>query len=201
MVPRLWVPSIHWLSARNWNLAASGAALTASRVAKRVAVSTPLRIDSLTVAVMVFRFPFGVWQARSGSCRRCGQAHRKFAVTWDWAGGQFGRLDVDGRAELLLQLDELWNRRIVGQRAGQVEDVAQGLVALTLIAGKSNALFGLTAQCLVERDGEQLGIAICVAQAVAGDRIAVVAGVADECPATTMSSPDKVGSSKHAGDR
>src|SRR5215211_5117063 len=100
MVPRLWVPSIHWLSARNWNLAASGAALTASRVAKRVAVSTPLLIDSLTVAVMVFRFPFIMWQSRSRSCPRCEQSHRKFAVTWVWAGGKFGRLDVDGRAEM-----------------------------------------------------------------------------------------------------
>src|SRR5512138_666604 len=52
MVPRLWVPEIHSLCARNWNLAASGAAFTASRVANSVAVSTPLRIDSLTVAVM-----------------------------------------------------------------------------------------------------------------------------------------------------
>src|SRR6266487_2693740 len=52
MVPRLWVPPIHWLWVRNWNFAASGAALTASRVAKRVAVSTPLRVDSLTVAVI-----------------------------------------------------------------------------------------------------------------------------------------------------
>jgi hypothetical protein len=46
------VPEIHSLWARNWNFAASGAAFTASRVAKRVAVSTPLRVDSLTVAVM-----------------------------------------------------------------------------------------------------------------------------------------------------
>ena len=52
-MPRLWVPEIHSLWARNWNFAASGAAFTASRVANRVAVSTPLRVDSLTVAVMV----------------------------------------------------------------------------------------------------------------------------------------------------
>ena len=51
MVPRLWVPLTHWLWARNWNLAASGACLTASRVA-RVAVSTPLRIESSTLAVV-----------------------------------------------------------------------------------------------------------------------------------------------------
>jgi hypothetical protein len=52
MVVRLWVPLTHWLRARNWNLAASGACLTASRVANRVAVSTPLRIESLAWAVV-----------------------------------------------------------------------------------------------------------------------------------------------------
>src|SRR4029450_13195538 len=52
MVPRLWVPLTDWLWARNWNLAASGACLTASRVAKRVAVSTPFRIESSTLAVV-----------------------------------------------------------------------------------------------------------------------------------------------------
>ncbi len=52
IVPRLWVPMTHSLWARNWNFAASGAAFTASSVANRVAVSTPLRVDSLTVAVM-----------------------------------------------------------------------------------------------------------------------------------------------------
>jgi hypothetical protein len=53
MVPRLWVPLTHSLWARNWNLAASGACLTASRVANRVAVSTPLRIESSTSAAVV----------------------------------------------------------------------------------------------------------------------------------------------------
>jgi hypothetical protein len=52
IVLRLLVPVIHSLSARNWTYAASGAALTASSVAKSVAVSTPLRIDSLIVAVI-----------------------------------------------------------------------------------------------------------------------------------------------------
>src|SRR4029450_6977315 len=50
MVPRLWVPLIHWLWARNWKLAASGACLTASRVANKVAVSTPLRIGASNLA-------------------------------------------------------------------------------------------------------------------------------------------------------
>ena len=53
MVVRLWVPPTHWLRARNWNLAASGACLTASRVANRVAVSTPLRVESLAWSAVV----------------------------------------------------------------------------------------------------------------------------------------------------
>src|SRR6266511_6458228 len=53
MVLRLWVPLTHWLWARNWNLAASGACLTASRVAKRVAVSTPLRAVMSVVVILV----------------------------------------------------------------------------------------------------------------------------------------------------
>ena len=44
IVERLWAPSIHWSWARNWNCAATGAALTASRVANKGAVSTPLRV-------------------------------------------------------------------------------------------------------------------------------------------------------------
>ena len=62
MVVRLCVPLTHWLWARNWNLAASGACFTALRVAKRVAVSTPLRIVSLASAavmsVVVILVPF-----------------------------------------------------------------------------------------------------------------------------------------------
>src|SRR5215471_18580415 len=53
MVVRLWVPLTHWLRARNWNLAASGACFTASRVANRVAVSTPLRMESLASAAVM----------------------------------------------------------------------------------------------------------------------------------------------------
>jgi hypothetical protein len=51
-VPRLCVPLIHSLCARNWNLAASGAALTASMVANNIAVSTPLGVDEWTVVDM-----------------------------------------------------------------------------------------------------------------------------------------------------
>ncbi len=53
MVPWLWVPLSHSLWARNWNLAAAGASFTASSVAKRVAVSTPLRMWSVVSVVVM----------------------------------------------------------------------------------------------------------------------------------------------------
>src|SRR3954454_2646718 len=59
MVPRLWVPDCHRLEARNWNLAASGAAFTASRVANSIDVSTPLR-TGLSVMVMSLVLSGGV---------------------------------------------------------------------------------------------------------------------------------------------
>src|SRR4051794_14363805 len=43
MVERLWVPATHELRARNWNFPVVVCALTASRVAKSVETSTPLR--------------------------------------------------------------------------------------------------------------------------------------------------------------
>src|SRR5688572_27108279 len=49
MVERLWVPLTQRLVARNWNLAMSGLAFTASRVANSVAVSTPLRVGNSVV--------------------------------------------------------------------------------------------------------------------------------------------------------
>src|SRR3954454_2518567 len=88
MVLRLWVPLSHSLLARNWNRAASGAALTASRVANRAVVSTPLRID-VSVVVM------------SGLL---GSGGGELVLARSGAGGQFDRLDVEGVAELPLQL-------------------------------------------------------------------------------------------------
>src|SRR4029453_9660535 len=52
MVPRLWVPLTQRLLARNWKLAIRGLAFTASRVAKSVAVSTPLRVWAAWAVVM-----------------------------------------------------------------------------------------------------------------------------------------------------
>ena len=53
MVDRLWVPLSHSLRARNWNCAAAGCALTASRVAKSVGTSTPLSAVRVCVLVMM----------------------------------------------------------------------------------------------------------------------------------------------------
>ena len=46
------MPLIQRLVARNWNFAISGLDFTASRVAKSVAVSTPLRIGVSVVVMM-----------------------------------------------------------------------------------------------------------------------------------------------------
>src|SRR6476646_8721764 len=107
MVLRLWVPLSHWLLARNWNCAASGAALTASRVANRVVVSTPLRVDSLTVAVMVVLRCVGTAQeAQVCGVHQvwCSQSVTGLPNAWNGSGGQLRGLGVEGLAELLLQL-------------------------------------------------------------------------------------------------
>src|SRR6266545_3268071 len=210
MVPRLWVPLTHWLWARNWNLAASGACLTASRVANRVAVSTPLRIESSTSAVVsmvvillrllgrelpgdggvrsVASFPVG--GGRSGG--------REHALAWNRAGGQRRRLLVDGAAQLLLQLDERRHRRIGRQPAADLEDLPQRLLALLLIGRQRRGLFGGATQRMVECDRQELGVVERVADAVAGDRVAVVSGVPDQRPARAERLADLVGQPQHA---
>src|SRR5262245_47462476 len=50
---RLCVPAIHRLVARNWNFASSGLPLTASSVANRVGVSTPLSGGRILLAVVI----------------------------------------------------------------------------------------------------------------------------------------------------
>src|SRR4051795_2376829 len=59
MLERLCVPLTHSLRARNWNWASSGCPLTASRVANRVATSTPLTPAATSVLVMVCSFCVG----------------------------------------------------------------------------------------------------------------------------------------------
>src|SRR4051794_32428942 len=76
MVEQLLVPLTHVLVARNWKSAISLLALTASIVAKSVAVSTPLRMG-LSVIVMLFVPRCSVlWSLaprRSGSLARVGR--------------------------------------------------------------------------------------------------------------------------------
>src|SRR5512132_103230 len=219
MVPRLWVPLTHWLWARNWKLAASGACLTASRGANRAAVSTPLRIESSTsvvsAVVMLVRL-LGGWVPTAGgpgqmlestrwspsvpgSVRSDG---RERAFAWDRPGGQRRRLLVDGGAQLLLQLDEGRHRRIGRQPAGDLKDLPQRLVVLLLIARQRRRLLtGAGTQGLVECDGQQLGVAERVADAVGGDRVTVIAGVADQRPARAERLPQLAGLAQHALDR
>src|SRR5207244_8427802 len=98
MVLRLCVPLTQRLRARNWNFASSGCPFTASIVAKRVWVSTPLMDMSYSVRC---------WAASGGH----GQVQR----------GEEVRLHFQGTAEPLLQHDELVERWVAGHRAGQIE--------------------------------------------------------------------------------
>src|SRR5262245_6297151 len=220
MVPRLWVPLTHWLWARNWNLAASGACLTASRVANRVAVSTPLRIESSTwaaVSVVVILVP---------PCRGCllvagilavsptgWRAWVIFRVRGGWSGGlkhalargrpggQRRRLLVDGGAQLLLQLGERRYRRVGRELAGDPEDLPQRPLALLLVARERGGILGAGAERVVEGGRQQFGIAERVTDAVGGDRVAVVSGVPDQGPAWAERLAQLVGLPEHAPHR
>ena len=129
MVLRLWVPLIHSLSARNWNSAASGACLTASRVANSVAVSTPLRVASfvvVVVVVVVMSVSF-LWLVRR-RCRRGGVELWSRREAWRRGRGAAASAVASvsmASAELALELDERSRGRELGQRAGELEDVAR----------------------------------------------------------------------------
>src|SRR3954447_3052283 len=90
IVDWLWVPLSQRFVARNWNLARSASARTASRVANRVAVSTPLRV-ALSMLVM-------------GLSPRCGSA-----------GGGESLADDVGRA---FRPEHPYPARICDTRAG-----------------------------------------------------------------------------------
>src|SRR6266508_233322 len=165
MVLRLWVPLIHWLWARNWKLAAWGACLTASRVANRVAVSTPLRIESSIWVVVILVRLLGRELPGDGCVRSVasllsamfGSGGRQSALVRDRPGGQRRRLLVDGGGQLLLQLDEPRHRRVGRQAAGDLEDLPQRLVALLPVARQRRGLLllGGGAERPVERDGQE----------------------------------------------
>ncbi len=116
----------------------------------------------------------------------------------DGAGGQGGGLGVGGGAELFLQFDERGHRRVGGQGTGDVEDLGERLVALLLVAGERGAFGGGAGECLVEGGDEEFGVAERVADAVGGDGVTVVAGVADQRPARAVRLADLVGLAEHA---
>jgi hypothetical protein len=113
-------------------------------------------------------------------------------------GSQRRRLLVDGDAQLPLQLDEPRHGRIGRQAAGDLEDLLECLVALPLAQRERRHLVGVAGKRPVERDGQQFGVAECVADAVAGDRVAVVARVSDQGPARADRLAHLVGHPEHA---
>ena len=60
---------------------------------------------------------------------------------------------------------------------------------------------GVGAEGLVERDGQELGVAEGVADAVGGDRVTVIAGVPDQGPARPERLAQLIGLAEHALDR
>src|SRR6476646_5864726 len=84
----LWVPLTHLFVARNWKSAISWFARTASMVAKRVAVSTPLRIG-FSVTVMVSSW-WWVGAAARRWDRRGGLGVRGPAARDGWCSGAVG---------------------------------------------------------------------------------------------------------------
>src|SRR5436190_1464166 len=69
MEPRLWVPLIHVLVARNWNWASSRSSLTTLIVAKRASVSTPLR-GLASVMLIGVAFLWSLWSRGRQPCDR-----------------------------------------------------------------------------------------------------------------------------------
>ena len=94
--------------------------------------------------------------------------------------------------EPLLQVHELGHRRERGQGAGDVEDLPR-IRSRSGRAARAARLVGGAAQGPVERRGEEVGVPEGVADAVPGDRVAVVAGVADQGPAPPGGGPGLVG--------
>ena len=209
IVLRLWVPVTHRCVARNWNARRFGLRPDGVEVANRVAVSTPLRTAG-SVMVMVDCSLVG-W-LDSGRRRRVGAGGRvrsaapgvqataatgRAVGTWaprsgrrDHHGGQRGR-SARKRARLDARRPSCWAtnsstggkpvrrrwRRRVGQVVAEVAGTGVGL-GLGQVAVKTPW----------RAPGQQLGVAEGVGDAVAGDRVPVVAGVADQGPARSRMS-------------
>ena len=118
-----------------------------------------------------------------------------------WAGGERGGLVVHRCAELLLQFDEVMRWWELRQRARDLEDLAQLAVAFCVEARQCGGLVGTAAQDGIQRAGEQVGIAERIADAVARDRVAVVAGITHQGPAGTDRLADLVRHADHPADR
>ena len=130
MVLELWVPFTQRFRARNWNWAAAGASFTASSVAKRVGVSTPLRAGRGVVVVLVMAVLLGVgfgirrgltrlaWSARSvaagrtrGECLRLpldGAVSRFWSSTNSSTGGWFASAHVISKSSATSRSRPAW---------------------------------------------------------------------------------------------
>jgi hypothetical protein len=108
------------------------------------------------------------------------------------SGGEVVSLDVEGTAELGLELDEPCRRRERGQGAGEPQAVGQGRVAPALVVLEQGGAYSPgRPQRTVRGHGQQLGVPERVGDPVARDRVAVVAGVTDERPAAADAAADE----------
>ena len=100
-----------------------------------------------------------------------------------WPGGQLSGFDVERPAQVALQLREPPGVGELGQLTGDPEGVADRVVSLLPVRRHRDRLVGRVTQHPASRLGEQLGVPERVREAVSGDGVAVVAGVAHQRPA------------------
>ena len=170
---RLWVPLIHRLWARNWNWAGSGCLLTASRVANRVVVSTPLRIDRSTVACghdsspsVGLREPvLAGWNGQGGQCRAARLPH--------------------GDAAAASAVRRTRHGRVGGQRTVSSK-ISRRPVTPVRVRGQRGGLVGVAAQCPSSGAARSSASRKASVMPWPVTRIAVVAGVADQRPARAV---------------
>ena len=98
-------------------------------------------------------------------------------------GGELSGFDVERPAQVALQLREPPGVGELGQLTGDPEGVADRVVSLLPVRRHRDRLVGRVTQHPASRLGEQLGVPERVREAVSGDGVAVVAGVAHQRPA------------------
>jgi hypothetical protein len=123
------------------------------------------------------------------------------AVDGCGAGGERRGLGLDRGAEASLERHELVGRRVGSQRAGDGEDLPPGLVRLAPVPVEGRGERLRAPQRRVERSGQQVGVAVGIADAVPGDGVAVVEGVADQGPSRAPRPADLVGEPHRAAHR